>query len=171
VFQTHVLNVSSVFQTYVASFISGCFKSRSSVTSPSSLSPASPWCLLLAFYCLVSFLDWGAGAPGDGGADASALCPFVTRAGNALVHFFCYAEMLRWNAPIGGPKTRSRATVQLAGTRCCVRTCCWRGTSERRCLANSHKNRKCFWSPSGANIEDFYLDRKQKEEISVLAIG
>ena len=37
-------------QTYVASVIYVCFKSRSGIASPSS-----PWCLLLAFCCLACF--------------------------------------------------------------------------------------------------------------------
>ena len=37
----------SCLQTYLASVASGCFKSRSSVASASSLSAASPLCLLL----------------------------------------------------------------------------------------------------------------------------
>jgi hypothetical protein len=41
-------------QTYVVSVVSGCFKSRSGVTSLSSLSAASLWCLFLAFCCLES---------------------------------------------------------------------------------------------------------------------
>ena len=76
---------------YVASVASGCFESRSGVASPSSLSVASPWCLLLSFCCLApSFSDrggatraseggaLGAGgrdASGDSGVDASARCP------------------------------------------------------------------------------------------------
>jgi hypothetical protein len=39
-------------QTYVANVVSVCFKSRSGVASPSLLSVASPWCLLITFCCL-----------------------------------------------------------------------------------------------------------------------
>jgi hypothetical protein len=49
------------FQTYVANVVSGYFKSRSVVTSPSSLSATSPWCLLASTtYILLR----GAGRPG-----------------------------------------------------------------------------------------------------------
>jgi hypothetical protein len=44
VFQTHVSNKCFIcFQTYIAIVVSGCFKTRSSVASPSS-----------PFYCLAS---------------------------------------------------------------------------------------------------------------------
>jgi hypothetical protein len=43
-------------QTYITSIVIGCFKSRSSVASPSSSFAVSPWCLL-AFYST----DWGRG--------------------------------------------------------------------------------------------------------------
>ena len=43
-------------QTYVTSVVFGCFENISSVTSPSSPSATSPWCLLFAFCCLASFL-------------------------------------------------------------------------------------------------------------------
>jgi hypothetical protein len=45
-------------QMYVACVASGCFKSRSDVASPSSLSVASPCCLLLSSYSL-----WQVGHP------------------------------------------------------------------------------------------------------------
>jgi hypothetical protein len=41
VFQTHISNVFICFQSYVAIVVSGCFKTRSSVVSPSS-----PFCYL-----------------------------------------------------------------------------------------------------------------------------
>jgi hypothetical protein len=44
-------------QSYVASILSGCSKSRSGVLFSSSLSTVSLWCLLV-FCCLASFLDY-----------------------------------------------------------------------------------------------------------------
>jgi hypothetical protein len=35
------------------------------------------------------------------------LSPSITLADSALVHFFCYAGMLRWDAPVGEPRTGS----------------------------------------------------------------
>jgi hypothetical protein len=40
-------------QMYVASVVSGCFKSRSGVASPSLPSIVSPWCLVLLLLALV----------------------------------------------------------------------------------------------------------------------
>ena len=56
--------------TYVASVVSGCFKSRSGVAPLSSSSAASPWCLL--FSMLVMFGRCGGGRRGWG-AESSCL--------------------------------------------------------------------------------------------------
>jgi hypothetical protein len=60
-------------QMYVASIVSRYFKSRSGVASPSSLSAASPWCLL-TFYCLASFsyCEGGAVRASEGGAPGAS---------------------------------------------------------------------------------------------------
>jgi hypothetical protein len=49
-----------------------------------------------------------------------ALSPSVTQASSVSVHFFCYAEMLRWDVPVGRPGTRSWTMVRLVGTGSCV---------------------------------------------------
>jgi hypothetical protein len=64
VFQMHVSSVSSVFRRMLQVFVSGCFKNRSGVASPSSPSAVSPWCFLLVLCCLASFSDCGGGAVG-----------------------------------------------------------------------------------------------------------
>ena len=56
--------------TYVASVVSGYFKSRSGVAALSSSSAASPWCLL--FSMLVMFGRCGGGRRGWG-AESSCL--------------------------------------------------------------------------------------------------
>jgi hypothetical protein len=59
VFHMHVLSISYVFICMLQSVVFECFKNRSGVASPSSLSVASPRCLLLTFCCLVSFSATG----------------------------------------------------------------------------------------------------------------
>jgi len=63
-------------ETYVASVVSGFFKSRSGVVSPNSSSAASPRCTpRLLLPCILLKLQRGGeggGSGGDGGVDASA---------------------------------------------------------------------------------------------------
>jgi hypothetical protein len=91
-------------QAYVASVVSGCFKRRSDVASPSSPSSASPWCLLTFCY-LASFSDCGGGTVGaggggalrDGSAHASARSALLLRGQVALrCLLFLLCGMLRW---------------------------------------------------------------------------
>ena len=99
-------------QTYVASVVSGYFKSRSGVASPSSLSAASSWCLLLTFCRLASFLDCGGGTAraGEGGAPRPM-------------------DGTHWGI---AARTREHAILfRWLETGRCVRMCCGRRTSRR----------------------------------------